>query len=152
MSLSGTLFVIAVVLVLGFLYLRHHRRRADIRALAARLGFTYIGTALPRSLSLAGTELAPCSSVWNVIDGESNGVRVIAFDCRIGQGKGSWRRTVLAVQSSSGTLEATAFNPDITPEHSGEWTFFYQPKTFSLIPAGLMPITELEANLTTRRS
>src|SRR5512138_2973808 len=106
--------VIGAAFVAGFLYYRSRCRMSEIRALAVKLGFTYIGTALPRSLSLKGTELASCSSVWNVIDGEPHGIRVIGFDCRIGQGKGSWRRTVVAVQSGAGKFEPTLFNPDIT--------------------------------------
>jgi hypothetical protein len=149
MDPSGIVAVTAVAFVLGFLYYRQRRRRADIRALATRLGFTFIGSALPRSLSLARTELAACSSVWNVIDGESRGVRMIAFDCQIGRGKGRWRRTVVAVQSSAGKFDATGFSYEVTTERSGEWTLLYQPKTLLLIPLGLMPISELEAYLST---
>ena len=39
---------------------------------------------------LLGTSLQGATAVWNVIDGERNKIRVVAFDCRIGVGKGSW--------------------------------------------------------------
>jgi hypothetical protein len=148
MSPSAILAVVAVAFIVAFLYYRHRRRMAAIRALAAKLGFTYIGTALPRSLSLEGTELESCSSVWNVIDGEPHGVRVIGFDCQIGQGRGSWRRTIVAVQSVAGKVDATFFNPDMTSENADGWTLFYRPKILSFIPGGLMPVTELESYLT----
>lgn len=147
MSPTGIVAVIAVAFGVGLLYYRHRRRMAEIRTLAAKLGFTYIGTALPRSLSLEGTELASCSSVWNVIDGEPHGIRVIGFDCQIGQGRGSWSRTVVAVQSSAGRLDPSAFNSEMTAEDAGGWTLYYQPKILSFIPPGLMPIGELESYL-----
>jgi hypothetical protein len=153
MTPSVMVAVIALAFTaVGVQYYRHRRRMVDIRALATKLGFSYIGTTLPRSLSLEGTKLEFCSSVWNVIDGEPHGVRVIGFDCQIGQGKGSWRRTVVAVQSSAGRFDPTVFNPEMIAEYAGGWTFYYQPKVFSFIPPGLMPITELESYLTAMKS
>lgn len=147
MSPIDIVVVVAVTSVAGFLYYNYRRREDDIRSLATKLGFTYIGSTLPRSLSLVGTELQPCSSVWNVIDGEPNGIRVIAFDCRVGRGKGSWRRTVVAVQSTE-KFNPQLFSPDMTAENTERWTFFYQPKALTFIPLGLMPVTELESYLT----
>jgi hypothetical protein len=147
MDLVFIVVVIAAAFAAGFLFYSQRRRVTNVRSLAAKLGFTYIGSALPRSLSLAGTHLQWCSSVWNVIDGEPHGIRVIAFDCQIGRGKGSWRRTVIAVQSALKD-NPVRFNPEMTAEYSDGWTFFYQPKAFSFIPSGLMPIAELESYLT----
>jgi hypothetical protein len=133
--------------ILSMLYWRSRQRIKAIRALANRLGFTYIGEALPRSLSLRGTSLEAATAVWNVIDGERNKLRLIAFDCRIGVGKGSWRRTVIAAQTDSDIFGIVSFNRDLTVERSGDWMFLYQPKTF-FIPPGLMSIDEIEAHLT----
>ena len=79
------------------------RYRAEaIRALATRSGMHYLGKALPRSLTLEGTPFHSFSKVWNVIDGEPRGTRIMAFDCQVGVGRGSWRRSVIAVARVSG--------------------------------------------------
>jgi hypothetical protein len=36
---------------------------------------------------------------------------------------------------------------DLTFERSGEWTIMHAPPTFSLIPPGLMPVSEVEAHI-----
>lgn len=71
---------------------------------------------------------------------------MISFDCRIGTGKGSWRRTVIAVQASPDVF-GTTFNPDLVIERAGEWSIMYEPWKLSLIPAGLMPVSEIEGHL-----
>lgn len=115
------------------------KRSADVKVLASRLGFVYLGNALPKSLSVSGTDLAGISSAWNVIDGERHGVRVVAFDCRIGTGKGSWRRTVIAAQTSGNNLRYLAGY--LERHRSDKWTLLYVPRNSS--PAGLMPVAEL---------
>ena len=132
-------------LLAGFLFWRRRKRARAIRELTVRLGFTYLGQALPRSLSLLGTSLQGATAVWNAIDGECNKIRVVAFDCRIGVGKGSWRRTVIAAQTDAGAFNTVDFSRDLTVERSGDWMFLYQPKAVSLIPPGLMTVDELEA-------
>jgi hypothetical protein len=132
-------------LLFAVLYLRERRRSETIRALAIRSGFSYLGRGVPRSLSLSGTPMVRASSIWNVIDGDRPGIRIIAFDCRIGTGKGSWRRTVIAVKTDNDS--AVSSNRDLAVDHSADWTILYKPKTFFLIPAGLMTVNELEARL-----
>jgi hypothetical protein len=56
----------------------------------------------------------------------------------IGTGKGSWRRTAIAVQPPPDVFGA-AFNPDFIVERSGEWSIMYEPSKLSLIPRGLIP-------------
>jgi hypothetical protein len=69
--------VIPVILMAGVglgafiaLYLGERHRAIAIRALATRLGFHYLGNALPRSLTLSGTPFGHLSKAWNVIDGQ----------------------------------------------------------------------------------
>lgn len=141
------LIIAGVGLFLAVGWLRGRKRTADVRELANRCGFIYIGGAFPQSLTLQGTPFERVSSIWNVIDGECHGIRVVAFDCRIGSGKGSWCRTAIAMQTPTDVFGTTMFSGDLTVHHSGEWAVIYQPKTFSLIPPGLMPVPELEARL-----
>jgi hypothetical protein len=139
--------VAAFALLFGGQFLLQRRRSAAMKRLAAQLGFMYIGGALPRSFSLAGTGLEAVSSIWNVIDGDRNGVRLIAFDCRIGRGKGSWTRTVIAAQSTVDLLGPVT-EPELTVEHSGAWTILCQPQAlFNIRGWGFMPIAEVRARL-----
>jgi len=137
--------LIGMGLLFAVLYLRERRRSETMRALAIRSGFNYLGRGVPRSLTLSGTPMDRASSIWNVIDGDRPGVRIIAFDCRIGTGKSSWRRTVIAVKSDKD--DAVSSNRDLAVDHSGGWTILYKPKAFFSIPAGLMTVNELEARL-----
>jgi len=142
--LFGCVCLGAFVLV----YLADRQRAAAIRAFATRSGFHYIGDALPRSVTLRGTPLEGVSKVWNVIDGEPRGVRIVAFDCRIGMGKGSWRRTVIAVEDATYLLLAPSFNSELTIDTAGNWKILYRPKaSVNFRIAGLMPVAELESYL-----
>lgn len=124
-------------------------RAKEIRALAASLNFKYLGEALPRSLQLNGAPLDSVTAAWNVVDGEPRGTRVIAFDCKFGEGKGSWRRTVIAIQTEISNIKVSAFDPRATIEQIGNWVVVWRPKEFTLIPSGLMSVTELRAHLET---
>jgi hypothetical protein len=149
------LIVMACVMLAAFiaLYLSERQRANAVRALANRSGLHYLGNALPRSLTLGGTPFQSASKVWNVIDGEPRGVRVIAFDCRVGVGKGSWRRTVIATESGADLSDAVPFNPDMMVESAGKWKILYRPKgSVNFRIAGLMPIAELEAHLNSVRA
>jgi hypothetical protein len=122
--------IVGTGLVLAVLWFHGRRRSTAIRAMAVRLGFAYLGGAIPGSLTLHGTPMDRATSVWNVIDGEYGGVRVVAFDCRIGEGKGSWRRTIIAALSPQNPFRG--HGSDQTVDRSGAWAILYQPKTFSL--------------------
>lgn len=122
--------------------------------MAARRGFTYLGRAWPGSFSVYGTPIEQASSIWNVIEGRCHGARFVALDCRIGSGKGSWRRTAIAVQSPRDVFGhprdvfgKLRFPRDLKVDRSGDWAILYQPKTLSLAPAGLMSAEELEVRL-----
>jgi hypothetical protein len=138
--------MIGGVLLAGILYWRDLRRASAIRVLASQAGFHYLGNALPRSFPLQGP-LEDVASAWNVIDGERKGVRIIAFDCQIGTGKSSWRRTVIAAEAGYDVFGATAFDVDLPVERSGDWVILFRPRSFSVMPVGLMPVAELEARL-----
>jgi hypothetical protein len=141
--------LIGLGLFLGFLYQRHLRRLADMRALATRFGFHYLGDALPRFFSLDGTGLSRATSVWNVIDGERYGVRILIFDCRIGKGKHSWTRTAIAAQTKADVFGAMLFEHCFMSENSGDWRLLYwpEPSLFGPFRPGLTPLQELEAQM-----
>jgi len=136
-------------LIVFYVLYASKRYRADaIRALAIRSGMHYLGNAFPRSLTLEGTPFYRVSKVWNVIDGEPRGTRIMVFDCQVGVGKGSWRRTVMAVEGDDNDLGHLPLHADMTFDRSGRWKILYRPKAhFSLRMAGLTPVEEVEANL-----
>ena len=71
----------------------------------------------------------------------------MAFDCQVGIGKRSWRRSVIAVEGDGNVFSNMPLHPDMTIDRSGRWRILYRPKThFILRIAGLTPVEELEAN------
>jgi hypothetical protein len=125
------------------------RRARSIAALASKLGLKSWGNQLPPDLSLRETPMAHASATWNVIEGVQNGVPFIVFDCRIGTGKASWRRTVIAVRSSRDVFATVPSDSSYTMDRSGEWMVFYSPQEVSFFGRRLMPIAELEARIST---
>jgi hypothetical protein len=145
-SVLEYLLPVAAGIFFLILWLHERKRTADIKGIASRYKFHYLDTALPGSLSLAGTPIARASKTWNVIDGERDGIRIVAFDCRIGEGKRSWRRTVIAAQTPLDIFRSSQFN--YAPvERSGEWVIMYRPQTFFRGSVGLMSAAELEAHI-----
>ena len=72
----------------------------------------------------------------------------MAFDCQVGVGKGSWRRTVIAVETAENALSHLPLQPDMTIDRSGRWQILYRPKAlFGFRISGLTPVEELEATL-----
>jgi hypothetical protein len=129
------------VFVFYVLHTSGRYRASAIQTLAIRFGMHYLGNALPKSLSLEGTPFHRASKVWNVADGEPRGTRIMAFDCQVGVGKRSWRRTVIAVESSGNILSHLPLHPDMTIDRSGRWQILYRPKApLSFRIGGLTPL------------
>lgn len=141
------LWVAALVGFFLWSALNDRRRAKDLTKLASTLGLKEWGDQLPRDLSLTGTPMANRSATWNVLEGVQNGIRFIVFDCRIGTGKASWRRTVIAARTDRDVFATVPSDFSYTVDQSGEWMVFYSPKTLSFFGQRLMPIGELEARL-----
>jgi len=154
-----TLFFILLIaaMVTGLWWIQERRTQA-IKNLAASLGFHYLGPVLPKSLSIRDPWLNQMTSTRNVIDGERNGIRVVAFDCRIGEGKGSLLRTVVAAKADHNVFGSqtnhdllrsiTADDDDLSVSQSGDWILLFRPKqSFELKISGLMDIDALEMHI-----
>jgi hypothetical protein len=124
--------------------IREKRRTFQVQARAARLHYTYLGDSLPKSFSVAGTELQGLSKVWNVCDGEFRGVRALFFDCRMREGKGSWRRTVLALQTDDWRRVGFKAAHELTVNPSGDWLVFFQSRTSWSAFDPFIPVDESE--------
>ena len=151
--MNGTaLFVIALGVCFTSYGVVYARRRASMRALASRLGFRYFGEAYPATDILLVDPLLRISSTSNFIDGERGGIHIVAFDCRVGRGKGSWSTTVLAAKASGQDVFcATSSIGDLTTDHSGNWVVLQRTKSLSFFPR-FIPVEELEAQINSIRS
>jgi hypothetical protein len=129
--------------------LNDRKRTKHLATLASNLGLKAWGDQLPSDLSLVGTPMAYRSATWNVFEGIQNGIRFIVFDCRMGTGKGSWRRTVIAARTNRDVFATVPSESSYTVDQCGEWMVFYSPKAVSFFGPFLMPIAELEARLST---
>jgi hypothetical protein len=126
--------------VLGAVRLFHVLRGRAMRVLAARWGFQYIGPSAPPSwlwnpahfkvshplpawLSSFYPSGRRIRQVWNVIEGQQNGVSILLFDCIVGEYKGGTPCTVivcLTEQNPFGTVEST---DRLTQSHG--WTVLH---------------------------
>ena len=119
-------------------------RTFAMKRLAKKMGFAYLKKRLPEALSVYGTPFNQRRFAWNVIEGERNRIRVVLFDCQVGEGKDGWRRTVIAVKTGAGTFSAERFNAKLKVESSGGWLILYYPQEVKM---GLTPAREVRAGL-----
>jgi len=115
------------VALTAWLWLRGRRRTMAIKRLATRLGFVYIGEALPRSIILQGPIIECAHSFRNVIDGERAGIIAFAFDFTTGAGKGARHYTALAAQTDSDVFGIHRYGGDLAVHISDGWTFAVGP-------------------------
>jgi len=120
-------------------------RRYALRRLARKFGLVYLRQRLPEALSLYGTPFKQRRFTWNVLDGERHRLRIVVFDCQVGEGAANWRRTVIAIRTGSVTLDPMKVDSRMKVENSGGWSAFYYPQELRL---GLTPVKELRALLT----
>jgi len=146
-SLTTLIFLIVAAVIVAASWWQSRQRTSAFIELAAKFGLAFLGTTLPGFLNLAGTGPEAISSCWNVVEGEINRVRFVIFDCRIGRGKGSWRRTIIAAKGNADIFKSVPMVLNLTSEPAGEWTVLYQPKTSQIIPPGLIAVPELDALL-----
>lgn len=146
MSTWTLLFIVGAAVLLVVQSLRERRRDAAVRDMAIRRGFTYLGERLPRSLMLDGTGLEGVTSIRNVIVAERGAARIVAFDFRVGSGKGSGRRAGIAAQGANDILGGPRLANYLIVERAGDWKIMYEPKTLFLSP-GLMPVPDIETHL-----
>ena len=120
------------------------RREIPMKALAARCRLDWLGKGIP-AIGLSGTSLKPVIGAWNGMGTCSAGFQVVVFDCQIGEGKGHFRRTVIAAQTEASVFGAARFDLDLSVESSGTWVFLFRTIRPAFIPLGLMPVAELGA-------
>jgi hypothetical protein len=115
----GWVGLIAALWVLGLI--RDAKRTKLIKEFACDTGLTFIGNSLPGYFPMRHTSSCQAHSIKRVLVG--NGV--LLFDCRIGSGKGSRGRTVVAGRGKPSAFGWTRFGPDFETEQAGEWALVY---------------------------
>jgi hypothetical protein len=125
-----------LTLILGMVQIIHMFRARAMRALAARLGFQYIGPSAPKWWHPSHPKISPplpvgfslachpsgrrITQVWNLIEGQQNGVSVLVFDSILGWGRGSAPCTLIACQTEQNPFGIVS-SPDRVIQSHG-WT------------------------------
>lgn len=128
-----------VAVLLGVVQVFYMFRARAMRTLAARWGFQYIGPPAPKWRNRSYPENSPplpsrfrliwnpsgreITHVWNLIEGQQNGVSLVVFDCILGKGKGSSYCTLIASQTEQNPF-GTVTSPDRLIQSHG-WTILH---------------------------
>lgn len=139
MLLKFLLVLGAVSLILAVVRIIHIIRARAMRALAARWGFQYIGPPAPKWWNSSHPKFSPplpawfsraCQpsgkrirQVWNVIEGQQNGVSILIFDSVLGGVRDSAPCTFVACQSEQNPFGKVG-SPDRLIQSNG-WTVLH---------------------------
>ena len=141
---------VVFILWIGFLLavlvrdlIQDRQRTRLIRDFASRTGFSSLGACLPKSFPMLDTSSGWARSVIRAFAGDKNNREVLVFDCWVGHGKGSFRRTVVAVRGKSADFGWARFGPGPETLEVGGWAVVYGSKRL----LGLGEIAELIAEL-----
>lgn len=139
MILLNPFLVLATVsLIFGFVRIIHLFRARAMRAFAARWDFQYIGPPAPKwwnpshptisnPLPVWFSSFHPSGrrirQVWNVIEGQHNGVSVLIFDSVIGRIRGGAPCTLIAYQSERNPFGTITSSDRVIQSHG--WTVIH---------------------------
>jgi hypothetical protein len=122
---GGTAFLFVVGAGFAFLIgrdvLRQRARTKDIREFAQRMGWLYIGSALPKTFPLDRTSSRTAHSVTRAVAGDIGRSEVLFFDCTIGRGRGRFQRGVVATRGTPEGFGFAQYGPDFVTEHVEDW-------------------------------
>jgi len=110
---------LAVMLILNFY--RDGQRTKLMRQFAADKGMSFVGDSLPPHFPRQQTSSRQAHSISRVVVGNE----VLLFDCRIGHGKASRARTIIAARREPSVFGWARFGPDLETEQTGDWTLVY---------------------------
>jgi hypothetical protein len=128
-------------LVVGIVAMRFtlRRRKRNMRLLAAKLGFEFIGDGLPAAFQMDCFPMSEIKLAWNVMEGTRNGLQIVVFDSIIGSGRGRYCTAVACHTTKS--LFALNYSGEEIAQSNG-WTAIYR-LPFIQIP-GTISISRLE--------
>lgn len=126
--------------ILSAVRIWHVIRSHAMRSLAAKLDFQYIGPTappkwwwnpphlevrppIPNWVSRLNPSGERIRQIWNVIEGEKNGVTVLIFDAVIGEYKGGHPCTLIACQTEHDPFGEIASTDRVVQKHG--WTILH---------------------------
>jgi hypothetical protein len=115
------------------------RRKRNMRSLANRLGFQFIGDDLPAAFQMGCYPMSEIKKAWNVIEGTRNGSQIVIFDSVIGSGNGRYC-TAIACHTTENPFTLNYGSEEVV--QSNGWTALYQLR-FIQIP-GTITVARLE--------
>jgi hypothetical protein len=142
-SQGGLPFLFILLALIAFLIvqdaLRLRARTKQIREFAEKRSLTYIGATVPNTFPAnAARALRWAHSMRSAVVATNGSKDLILFDCTVGHGRGSRRRTVVAARGQHGAFGLAPFSPDLETEEVDEWTLVYASNRF-------MSLEEIEA-------
>ena len=136
--LKYLLVLAAVSLVFGALRIVHMFRARAMRALAARWGLEYMGPPAPKWWNPSHLKISPplpfwiprfypsgrrIRQVWNVIEGQQNGVTIVIFDSVVGEYRGGAPCTLIACQTEQNPFGIVSSRDRVIQSHG--WTVLH---------------------------
>ena len=127
-----------VLAILGVAQLWHMSRARSMRAFAARWGFQYIGPSAPKLWNPSHLEIGPTlpawishfqpsgfriRQVWNVVEGQRNGISLLIFDCVIGEYRGGHPCTMIVCQTEQNPFGIATWPDRVIQSHG--WTVLH---------------------------
>ncbi len=79
---------------------------------------------LPASFPLRGYPINDIRQVWNVIEGQQNGLLLLIFDSFVRGGKAGWYCTFIACQTQQNPFGTDSWRGRVI--QTGGWTVFYR--------------------------
>jgi len=144
----ANLFLLLIAIFGLWRLIRSFRRWLAMRSLAKRIGLAYRGDTLPAALD--GVETIPTSVTRfsNVIDGQLNGIRVVAFDYGQGTRTLGYKGTAIAAKTDGDLFRTIPKNQGFTLERSEGWIVLHQPNGYNW-PGEILSVRALEKMLRT---
>ena len=97
------------------------------------MGFTFLGDTLPKGFPIHRTSSRLAHSIRRAFTGDRKKKEILVFDCRLGYGKGTFSRTVVAARVDPTVFRWASVGPDLNSERVDEWTVIYTSNRLLLV-------------------
>ena len=142
------ILLFAVIGGIFYLYVRHVRGRADaMRKLAGKDGFAFLGNTLPSEFPrkllddlYAGWLIPRWEGPRNMVRGFNGNDILLAFDITVHRGKSHYRRTIVALRSTTATPK-TGIGDDYVYRSGSDWQIVTPKSSVLSIPRLIAPRT-----------
>ena len=115
------------------------RRERNMRSLANRLGFEFVGDDLPATFQMDCYPMSEIRKAWNVIEGTRKGSQIVIFDSVIGSGNGRYC-TAIACHTTETPFTLNHGSEKVV--QSNGWSALYQLRLIQI--PGTIAVSRLE--------